>query len=99
MAVYDSLDVGPRLVDLAVDETLEVERAAARVHRHAVEVVLHDVGRGHQLGRDGARHQIAARVAVVPRAHVPVAVEHTLVDQNAVGGYQVLDQGRIRRAG
>jgi hypothetical protein len=29
---------------------------------------------------------------VVPHAHVAVAVEHTLVGENAAGGHEVLDQ-------
>src|SRR5437763_473553 len=43
MVVHDREHIGPRLVDLAVDETLGHRFPAARIERVAVEVVLEDV--------------------------------------------------------
>ena len=81
-----------------MDEALEIARPAARVDGGAVEVVLHDVGRRHQLGSDRARHQVAVGGFLVTHAHMAVPVDHALVGQDAVGGDQVLDQLRVNRA-
>ena len=97
VVVHDRPDVRPRLVDLAVDEPFEVGGAGARIDRVRVEIVLHDVGHGDELGGERARHEVAARVAIVPRADVPVAVEHVLVRQDAVRGHQVLDESGVGR--
>jgi len=97
MVVHHGLHVGTRPVNLAVDEPLEIERASRRVHTHAVEVVLHDVGCGDQLGRQGAGQPVALRIPVVANAHVAVCVHHTLVCQDPVGGHEVVDERHGRR--
>ena len=43
------------------------------------------------------QRDIRKRGSGVPRADVAKAVEHALVDQDAVGGDEILDQRRIRR--
>ena len=50
-----------------------------------------------QLRREGARHQVAARVAVVADAHVAVAVDHALIGEDPVGGDEILDEARVGR--
>src|SRR5207249_4920099 len=56
-----------------------------------------DVGRGDERGGQRARHQVPARVPVVTRAHVAVAVEDVLVREDAVGGDEVLHERRVGR--
>jgi hypothetical protein len=82
-----------------VNEALEIGGAAARVHRVRVEIVLHDVGRGDQLGGERARHKVAIRIVIVARADVAVAVEHVLIHEDAVRGHEVLDELRVGRPG
>src|SRR2546430_12535021 len=53
----------------------EVGGAVARIDRVRVEIILQDVARGDELGGERARHEVAARVAIVPRAHR--SEEHT----------------------
>jgi hypothetical protein len=77
-------------------EALEITSSAARVDRDAVEIVLHDVAGGDELGSDGARHEIALGRSGVARADVSIAVEHALVDENPVGRDQILDESGIR---
>jgi hypothetical protein len=52
--VHHGGHVGPRLVDLAVDEALEEDAAAALIDRVRVEIELHDVFRGDERGRERA---------------------------------------------
>ena len=54
MTVHDRHHVGAYLIDLAVDETFEIGRAAARIDRRAVQVEFHDVVRGDQRRRHAA---------------------------------------------
>ena len=46
--MHDGHHVRPLAVDFAVDEPLQIDRAAPGVGRRAVQVVFHDVGRRHQ---------------------------------------------------
>ncbi len=45
-----AMHVGPRAVDLAVDEALEIDRRASAVDRVAVEIEFDDVAARHQRG-------------------------------------------------
>ncbi len=95
MTVHDRHDLGLRPEDLAVDEALEIGRAALRIDRVAVEVEFHDVGRRNQPRRHAARQQKALRVLVVAGADMAEPVDHALVEENAVGGDDILDQRRV----
>src|SRR5262245_54956388 len=98
MAVKDCVDVGARLVDLGMDETLGVDRAAALVDRLALEVELHDVGLADTARRERGRHQETVLALGMAGADVAEPVDHALAVENAIGGYKVVDRGaEIRR--
>src|SRR6185503_2934531 len=61
------------------------------VERHAVQVVLQDVLDLHFLRRERARDEIALRVRRRADAHVPVGVDHAVLGERAVRGYEVLE--------
>jgi hypothetical protein len=93
VAVHDRHHIGPRPVDLAVDEALEVG-AAVVAHRLAVGPVEHHVCRGDEWGRNGPRHEEMARLVGRAHAHVAVGIEHALHGEDAVGGDEVFDHAR-----
>ena len=99
MAVHNRTHLRPRLIDFAVNEAFEVHRAATLIDRRAVEVVFEDVLGRHQCGRHAARHQVAVRILVVPRADMAKAIHDALVVQNMIGRHEVIDQRRISRTG
>ena len=68
MVVHHGVHVRPRLVDGAVDEALEIRRAAALVDRRAVEGIFDDVVALDALGRTRPRQQIMLRIVGVPGA-------------------------------
>ena len=96
VTVHDGVDVGARTVDLAVDETLEVDAASAGIVRVAVQVERQDVVRGHESRRHVAREQEMRWRCVVPHADVSEAVDDTLVVQNAVGDGEPFDALAVR---
>ena len=98
MAVHDGVDVGPRLVDFAVDEALDVHEPPGLIDRIGIEVVLHDVGGGDDRRRLRARQEIAVRRMGMADRHMAVAVEHALVGEDAVRRDEVLDRGGVDRA-
>ena len=97
MAVDDRHHVGTGAVDLAVDEALAGELAAAAVGRVRVEVEHHDVALLHRARRAVARDQEAIGTLVVARADVAVTVEHALVREDVVRKDEVIDELRIGR--
>src|SRR5262249_6548791 len=78
MAVHDRLHLGMQLLDLAVNEAFEIDRAALRVDGVAVAVKFHNVGRGHQTGRHAPRQKEMLGVLIVARADMAKAVDHAL---------------------
>src|SRR5262249_32372055 len=54
-----------------------------------------DVACGDQDWRERAGHQVTVRIARMAHAHVPIGVEHALLGENAVGGNEVLQEGRV----
>ena len=68
MVVHHGVHVRPRLVDGAVDEALEIRRAAALVDRRAVVGIFDDVVALDALGRARPRQQIMLRIVGVPGA-------------------------------
>ena len=89
MAVDHRVDVGAHLVDLAVDEALAIDRAAARIDRIAVEIEGDEVAHRHVARRDRLHLQIAVGVARIPDADMAERVEHAVVRQDVVGGDQI----------
>jgi hypothetical protein len=103
MVVHHRHDIGPRAIDLAVDEAL-ADRGHARfyslaVERLAVEVVLEDVFHLHGLGRDGAGEEETLRILRRAQADVAVGVDHAVLGEDAVGGDQVFEQRRFHLSG
>jgi hypothetical protein len=81
----DRVDVGPCLVDAAVDDALAVEGHIGRRDRLGIEREFQNVGRLDQLGAARAGEQVAPAVARVAHADVAEAVEHAFVRDDAVG--------------
>ncbi len=99
MAVHDGLNIGPRPVDLAVDESFQKTGAAPGIAGIAVQIVLDDVIGRHQCRRDRARHQIAIGRPRVAHRDVAECVDDALGDEDAAGRSQVRDLfGRDRTA-
>ena len=95
MAVHDGIDVRPRLVDLAVNETLDEHAAAVLIDRIGIEVEFHDVVGGHQSRRDRAGHQVPVWVGRMTDADMAESIHHALVSEDAAGGDEVFDDRGI----
>ena len=65
MIVHHGVHVRPRLIDGAVDEALEIWRAAAFVDRGAVESIFDEVVALDALGRARPRQQKMLRIVGV----------------------------------
>ena len=89
MIVHDRVHVRTRLEDLAVNEALAHRLPSPRIDRIAVEIVLHDVLRHHQLRRKRARQEIALGIAVRAHAYVSVGIDDAVLGQDSVCGDQV----------
>jgi hypothetical protein len=83
VVVDDRHHVRARLVDLAVDEALVVDRAALRIDGIAVEVVLEDVRFDDQLRRDVPRHEVALGIPIRAHARMAVCVDHAVLGEGA----------------
>ena len=88
-------DVRTRLVDFAVDETLEVDGPAVGVQGRSIEIEFDDVLRLHASRRHVASEQEPVGVLVVAHAHMAEGIQHALVEQDVVGRHQIGDQGRV----
>ena len=95
MTVHDGVDIGTRPVDFAVDEALQVDASSGRVERFAVEIEGDEVFTVHEAGCHVAGEQKVPGRTVVARAHVPEAVDHALVVENAVGEHEPVEERRI----
>ena len=91
VVVHDRHHVRPRLVERAVDEALEIGRAAARIDRVAFEREFHDVGGLDAVGRARAREQIALRIVGMARADMAEGIDDRLAGEDAVGGDELFD--------
>src|ERR1700694_4885668 len=94
----DRVDVGPRLIDAAMDDALAVERHARRRYRLGVERELVDVRGLDQLRAARAGEEIAARIAGVAHADMAEAVEHAFVGDDAIGEGELI-AGLVERIG
>ena len=92
MVVHDRHDIRPRFVERAVDEPLEVRRAAARIDRRAIERELHDVIRLDAIGCTRAREKIALRIVRIAHADVSEGIDHALAREDAVCRDKFFDQ-------
>ena len=100
MAVHDRLNIRPRLVNFAVDKTLEKTGAAIRVYRIAVQIVFDDVVGRDQRRRDRARHQITAGRLGMAQRNMTKAIDNPVGCKYAAGGGEIRDdRGGDRTAG
>ena len=97
MAVNHRRDIGPRAINLAVNEALEVHAARIVGREIAVEVEFVNVVGLHERGRHVARDQETIGALVVPDADVAERIDDAFVEQNMIGVDQVLQQLRIDR--
>ena len=97
MAVDDGDDVGPRAVDLAMNEALEIDAPVAGVDRLAVEIERQDVRRRDERGRHVAREQEVRGRAVVPDADVTEAVDDAFVVEDPIGDRELGDECGVGR--
>ena len=95
MAVHDGDHVGPRAVDLAVDEAFEIRARRVRLGRVAVEIELDDVGGGDERGRHAARDQEMVRVLRMACADMAEAVDHALLIEDVVGVDEIVEDGGV----
>src|SRR5262245_11030963 len=98
MAVDYCFHIRSKLVDFTMDESLNHAAAILLIDRIGIEVVLHDVARGHRDRCERAGHQVTAWIARMTNAHMSLGIEHTLLGENAVGGNKVLYESRVHRA-
>src|SRR5258708_13116289 len=97
MAMDHGVDVRPGAIDLRVDETLLIDRAAATIDGVAVEIEFHDVVGGDRPGRLRLGNQEMIRPRRMPHADVAVTVDDGLVREEGVGREEGLDQALGRR--
>ena len=91
MVVHHGVHVRPRFVDRAVDEALQIGRAAALVDRRAVEGIFDDVVALDALRRARPRQQIMLRIVGMPGADMAEGIDDALVGQDAIGGHQFFE--------
>src|SRR5882672_7104488 len=90
VAVDDRLDLGARLIDRAMDETLQIGLAAAR-DGHPLMGELHDVGGFNELGRAPAREQELSGIVGMADADMAEGIADLFRRQDAVGDHQLVD--------
>ena len=92
--MQNRLDVGPRLLDRGMDETLVRKWSSLAFDWRAVERKGEDVG-----GNDGARALRARKqeprcVGRIAKADVPEGVDNAEIGQNPIRDHQVFDRTR-----
>ena len=92
MAVHDGLNIGPRLVDLAVNEALEKTAAAICVDWVAFQIVLEDVAGGHQRRRKRSRHQVMAGRRRMAQRDVTEGIDNALRREDAARRCEICDE-------
>src|SRR5215212_7995152 len=85
------IDLGPGLVDRAVDVALKIARPRI-ADRRAVELELDNILAGDEFGAQRARQQIVIRLARVANADVAVGIDHVLLCQNPVRDHQIANR-------
>ena len=86
------MDVGPRLVGAAMDESLEIGRAALGVDRIALQRELHDVVGLDAIRRARARQQEALRIVGMAHADMPEPIHDPFAGEDAVAGDEFFNQ-------
>ena len=92
VVVTHGIDVGPRFVDLAVDDHLAVETHVGGHDRLGIQRHLQDIGRLDQLRGAVPRDEIAVRILGIADADVSERVDNAFIGENAVGDGQFVAQ-------
>ncbi len=82
MAVDHRGDIGAGAVDLAMDEALQIDRAATRRQGIAVKVELQDVVRGDEGGRQIPGQEKPVGRLVVANADMAEGIDDTVVEED-----------------
>jgi hypothetical protein len=90
MVMAHCIDVGPCLIDAAMDHALAVERHAFGGQRLGVERELVDIRSLDQLRTAGAGEKITARIVRMSHADMAEAVEHAFMRDDSVGERQLI---------
>ncbi len=77
------MDVGPGLVDFAVDHFFAVQAEFGRPHRLGIERELDQIGDFGQLRRPMARDEIALRIVRMAHADMAERVQHVFIAEYA----------------
>src|SRR5690242_20878679 len=93
----DSVDIGTGPIDLAVNESLQIQRATFGIESVAIEVEFQNVGGVDQFRRDGTRQEVPVGIPSVAGTDVSVGIHYTLGRQYAIRRHQVVQQLRIGR--
>src|ERR1700730_13364268 len=83
MVMAHGIDLGPRLVDFAVDHPLAVKTELRGLDRLRFEIELDEIGHFRQFRRLVAGDEIALRIAGMADADVAERVEHLLIGEDA----------------
>jgi hypothetical protein len=95
MAVHDGVDIRPRPIGLAVNESLKEQAAASRVDGIGIEIELHNVFRRDEGGGAGPGEKKAFGISGMANADVPPSVEDAIPHKYAVRCDKVVDDGRL----
>ena len=83
MTVHDSVNVGPRPVNGAVNKALEIQVATVALDV-AIEVQFENVTRGDEFGSQGARDKESGGFAGMPGADMAETIQHSMPCKNMV---------------
>src|SRR5579862_5231850 len=92
VAVNNGLNIRPKLINPAVNESLEIRLGRNRGGGHAVVRKFHDIAGFDQFWRSRARKQKTAGIVGVASANMSKSVHDPLGRQNAIGGHKVFNQ-------
>src|SRR5215203_958734 len=95
MTMHHGLHVRTHLVNLAMDESLAIDRTAARVNGIAVEVEGDEVAYCRIAGRDRLYLQVLVRIARIANADVTEGVEHPVMGEDVIGRDKIYGNSRI----
>ena len=85
MAMHDGHDVGPRSVNLAVNEPLQVGTRPLRIDGRAIDMEFEDIAGRHAARRHVACQQEAIGLLVVADADMAERVHNAVVIENVIG--------------
>src|SRR5580693_3816289 len=91
MIVHDRVYIRTFFVNGAVDEPLQIGRAAALVDRGAVKGIFNDIVAFDAFRRAGARQQITLRIVGMAGADMAEGIDDALLGQNAICRDQFFD--------